>query len=113
MTVGNGTPDGAWMYQSGGVLVRAQLTFGSTTSVSGVVSFGLPNSFTALSDGVRTVGATYCRDDSASTEPIGTVVVASGDAVGTPYANDNNVTATNPFTWATDDIIACTVFVPQ
>lgn len=110
LTVGNGTLNLAKYTQTGKtVFFRLQLTFGSTTSISGTVSFSLP--VTGISAFSGYAECTFV-DSSASTSQDGrqemssttTFTPSSFLVSGTSILN-LTMSATNPFTWATSDAL--------
>jgi len=114
LSVGNGTVVAKYARIGKLVHARLSLVFGSTTSVSGSVSFSLPvtrvaNAGTAT---VSPMGLVRLFDTSAGFALEGTIVNAStttGQAIvwdtsGT-YAKGAALSSTVPFTWATGDEI--------
>ena len=105
LTVGNGTQVAACKVIGTTVLLRAKLTFGSTTSVSGTIGIVLP--FTVKTGAYNNIGHVLLLDSGGvNTEGVvdqsGILVVmtASGTYVGRAVVN-----ATVPHTWATGDSI--------
>lgn len=113
LTVGNGTNVGRYRYADGGVYVAAQVGFGSTTSISGSVSLTIPNSETAQVDPQGMGWAIYL--DSGTRWYLGgcwSISTATRlDFLHNEGGNAGLVNATNPFTWATGDILAANAFV--
>jgi hypothetical protein len=111
VTVGNATNNGLYRYADGGMWVRVELVWGSTTSASSAFVLTLPNSETSANDGVASIGVGVCRDDTAGTEyPTVARCAPNATAVGF-HASTDNVDATNPFTWTTSDYLEATIFV--
>lgn len=106
-SLGNGTLTG-WWSRSGSVITATILfTFGSTTSLgTGEVRLGLPKA-----SGVSVqIGAALAADSSAGTSNVLAAVISSAAAYATFRADGSTaVSATVPFTWATDDTLRCTV----
>jgi hypothetical protein len=95
------------MYVPGGMLVRGSITFGSTTSISGNITHVVPNSETPVSGG-NGLGTVFA---SNGTNEYDGVIRVSSTTVNF-YADNNQVTATNPITWATNHILGWNYFVP-
>jgi hypothetical protein len=115
ITVGNGTQDSAYLNAGKLYLVRIKLTFGSTTSVSGLPEFTLPNSATYEgSYSVFTpVGLATFYDDSAGAGRAGTITPATTttrariliNTADTTYVGFAAISSTAPWTWTTSDRI--------
>lgn len=105
LTVGNGTVTSRWIELSKTVFFEYGITFGSTSSISGTVSFSLPK------NPKNTNGAAFCyaEDSGVGAYPSQpTVTTSSGvfmDAIKTDatYARTAAYTSTVPFTWGTGD----------
>ena len=107
LTVGNGTQ--AFYYcQINDVLhIQGILTWGSTTAITGsFIRFASPVS----SINTQWVGIAQLREDGVATRT--GMTAASGDKVLIQYVNVSgalvnvaNVSASNPFTWGTNDYI--------
>lgn len=111
VTVGNGTNAGRYRYTQGNVDIKVRLTFGSTTAITGLPSFALPDSLTSISDGIRNLGTCWYQDDT-STDTIGTCQCNSGSTGVFLYTTTiSALSATVPHTWATDDIIDLNISV--
>jgi hypothetical protein len=114
LTVGNGTLVGAYRDNGSMIDLSVKLTFGSTTSVSGQVSFSLPfnaettniDTFRAggryLDSGVREI-LSYFQVKTSTAECRYAYVNPSGSGVS--YEIMSNVVAAEPWTWATNDQI--------
>jgi hypothetical protein len=108
LTVGNGTLNFTYSQLGKTINVRGYLTFGSTTSITGTVSFTLPMN-TATTVGGPILGSARLNDSGTATY-IGFVSVASGSTavvttanVAGTYPTMANISATVPHTWATSD----------
>jgi hypothetical protein len=116
LTVGNATQNSAYIAAGKLHIVRIALTWGSTTSMSGVPEFTLPNgvSFHSSYYSTAIVGYGALEDDNPGTDYTG-VVMRSGataargrflcEQVNATYAAAAGISATVPFTWATGDNI--------
>jgi len=110
ITIGNGTIATKYCTVNDFVHYYGLITFGSTTSITGVnASYTLP--FTAeVNDSSTAMGVCYFYDSSAGSFSAGTVAMANSTTVygGVNTANGTYVqwigwTSTVPFTWATGD----------
>lgn len=113
LTVGNGTQDWVYNIASGRVLVSGSLTFGSTTAITaGNPTFSLPVAGTFTDSqvlgeaifndaGVRYRGGVHY--DTPLAAPLARPFFISGSLIV-----DTSMSATNPFTWATGDILSAT-----
>jgi len=108
LTVGNGTTTGRYTQIGKTIFVQSNITFGSTTAITGTVSFNNPV------DRTGTIVSHYglLFDSSASavyqTYPQGsgqTMIVRASVASAT-YVTYTNLSSTVPFTWATSDLIS-------
>lgn len=101
LTVGNGTLAGEYARFGELVHVSFELTWGSTTSISGSVSISnLPvNAATA----VPTIGQGLWTD-SGTTVRAGFLLI-TGAASAALHSDQNVVNSTNPFTWTTGDVM--------
>lgn len=114
LTVGNGTVTGAYTRVNDLVYYYGQITFGSTTSITGAVVLTLPvNLHSSQITAAGPLGLLYCVDQSSGTwypanvnaNASATSVVASTWVVNATYATRGNLTAAIPFTWAVSDQI--------
>jgi hypothetical protein len=121
MGIGNGSQSMAYAYTPGGMRIVGTVSFGSTTQVTGVIQFTIPNSETInttyASDPHHDCGGSFLHDDSASVNYAGRWVVISSSAVKLMYIGSSgvlsNTAATSaPFTWTTSDKFSVDVFVP-
>lgn len=121
LTVGNGAQSGEYMYLPGEMRVRATLTLGSTSSVTGPVGLTLPNGETiraAARESFRTFGDVTFRDTGSATH-IGVVqylgsasVAMNRQVVSGSKVTATTVSSTTPFTWTTGDILLADFTVP-
>ena len=110
LTVGNGTLNFAVYTQVQKlVFVQVQFTLGSTSSVTGNISFAAP--VAQATPAQNQLGVVQFADASISAGFIGYVSISGSslqlvpiNASGT-YASFTNASATIPFTWATGDVI--------
>ena len=82
------------------------MTWGSTTSFSGIPGIGLP-----VAAAARQVGTAYLLD--TTTRAYMGIVDISGSTASlghTESGNSGSVNATNPFTWTTNDGVIATFF---
>lgn len=106
VTLGNGTAVGYWKKIGRVVHYRAEVTFGSTTSVSGGITMNLPATGAAAT-GVHT-GLIF---DTSTTTYYSATIISSTTAValrvinaaGT-YGVATATSSTVPMTWATGDV---------
>lgn len=110
ITLGNGTLVGKWFRAGRFIKFKVKLTFGSTTSVSGAMTIGLP---VAYADGTDAeVFAALLYDASANQRypaksqaiTTSTVSINAINAAGT-YLVEAATSSTVPFTWTTSDIL--------
>lgn len=101
VTLGNGTLAGAYMQAGKTVGFSIKLTFGSTTAITGAVSFGLPVSAT----GSRTMSGGFIMNDSSGPFKGGFYYNSSANIIATRDDASAVLSATSPFTWATGDEI--------
>ena len=110
--LGNGTIVSTYKQVGKTVFFKLLWTLGSTSSISGFVSFTLPvtAASTAMDNANSIIGTVSMRDDSASALNIGAVRYTSTTSAsilrntGDTYAA---ISATTPFTWATSDVLWC------
>ncbi len=119
VTVGNGTIDYAKYLQIGKtVFFRIKFTLGSTSSITGSVTLGLPVNASATYDDVNedtVAGALLCRDTSLSGLNIGGLRIDTTSThrvipfvvnAASTYAGAVTPNGSIPFTWATGDAIS-------
>lgn len=117
LTVGNGTLTAKYIQTGKTVVMRLVLVLGTTTSISGSISFSLPVSMVQWGQsGTASFPIGQARyEDTGGGGYIGglengtsqtTVFLVVYNAAGT-YAQPAGVTATVPFTFGTGDTIAC------
>jgi len=114
LSVGNGTVVAKYTQIGKTVFARLSIIFGSTTSVSGLVTFSLPVTRIAYAGSANITPLSVVRmlDTSASTTFEGaltnasttTAAVVAYNAAAT-YLNGVATSSTVPFTWATGDEI--------
>ena len=118
LTTGNGVLSYAKFKQTGkSVNFRLHFVLGSTSSVSGVITFTLPvalNSDLASFNNRGIVSALEMRDNSAGTSVFGQITINNTQTVVLQnYATSGtaitmaSTSGTNPYTWAVGDIISC------
>ncbi len=110
LTVGNGTQNFAYKQIGKTVFVRGDFIFGSTSSISGGVSFTLPVTSIAYNSehsfGICELGDSGTADYfgaiyyTATSKGLIRIVNASGT-----YATWAGLSSTVPFTWTTGDVI--------
>ena len=118
LTIGNATQDSAYVNAGKLYIVRISLTFGTTTSISGIPEATLPNgvSMDAAYHGTAIMGAGGFGD--ATGNDYQAIVMRSGSTAarvrlltvgtGAAYAYADAVSSTIPFTWTTSDKIGVT-----
>lgn len=114
LTVGNGTLVARYQQTGKNLYIRIELTFGTTTTVSGSIGVSLPvtavSSYTNLGS---TIGWANYFDSSASAQYQGRPVYAStttaqlqsSTVAATLVRTDGAVNASTPMTWALGDIL--------
>ena len=115
LTVGNGTNNFAYKQIGKTVFIRGDFTFGSTSSISGGISFTFPVTSIAYSSdhsfGISELG------DSGTADYFGAIYYAATskgvirviNSAGT-YSTWNGMSSTVPFTWTTNDYIRFHLF---
>lgn len=109
VTLGNGTLVAKVKQIGKTVLFEIQLTFGSTTVIAAPPTFTLPA--TAARSNWRTRGLAFDSSAGASGYfDVSGVADTTGEVIAktnptTAGSNIVNVSATNPFTWATGDVL--------
>jgi len=114
LSIGNGTVVAKYGRSGKWIVCRLSIVLGSTTLISGSVSFTLPATRAAYggSAGVTPLGTCYLFDTSALIVLQGTItnaspttgLIAVWKADGT-YSQSALLSSTVPFTWATGDEI--------
>lgn len=109
LTVGNGTLTGKYQQIGKTVRYRITLVFGSTTSVSGLITHSLPVTSVSYSGSLPTIGRAAILDLGTAVfdaMPIWltttTVGIRALNAAGT-YVNAVATSSTIPMTWTTGD----------
>jgi len=117
LSVGNGTVEAYFRRIGDSISITYNISFGSTTSVTGGLSLNMPNSLVldtakmpSLS-GIHTNNSvTYLDSSTGANREQGVVRPTPGsNLLQLVDMNENQVTATVPFTWATNDLIMLTV----
>ena len=111
LSVGNGTSQGLWRYLDGGIRVRQHITFGSTTSISGSVSFTIPNSETASAT-FSVLGNCMFFDSTTGKNWQGSSQASGSGTSISLFAGDDNIDATNPAAYGTSDTINTDITIP-
>lgn len=113
LTVGNATVDAKYVQRGKLVAVKLLFTFGSTSSISGTVSFSAPVTPVAGPQGGMPAGLVTIRDTSANKNYRGAFNVTSVSDLGLrvdqtdgTYSFSTALSSTIPMTWATGDTIA-------
>lgn len=109
ITLGNGTLDFAWSRIGKTIQVRGRFLFGSTSSISGKLTFSLP--VTAKTISVFPLWPCYIEDAGTATfvgfmqmASTTTLELKSGNAGGATLVPTDS-SSTSPMTWATNDQI--------
>lgn len=108
LTIGNGTQTSSYTLIGKACFYRIYILFGSTTSISGSVTAGLPLTAATYPANAE-IGTAWFRDASGPANVLGGhnitgVVFIKG--VGLTYEDTANLSSTTPFTWATGDYIS-------
>jgi hypothetical protein len=116
LTVGNGTVVAKFKQFGKTVICRLSIVFGSTTSVSGLITFSLPVTSASYGGGagLTVLGSARLSDASVPVSREGHVINLS-TTTGAVTAIDSSVafltgvatSGTVPFTWTTGDAIGC------
>jgi hypothetical protein len=114
MDIGDGTFVGRYRYVPGGLHVRWRLIFGSTSALTGDAAFALPDSVTSNASALS-YGAGVYFDAGAprnymltwSCNPSETFATA----LHTESGNEGVVDQTNPFAFASGDVMTCDIVV--
>lgn len=106
-TLGNGTIVGEYTRLADGTVhCGGRLTFGSTSSITGTLSIGLPVSVNGVYNNVLTVlGDMMLYDTSAGAMQLWHAQVASGASFLGRNDAGGSVAAASPWTWASGDQI--------
>lgn len=106
LTVGDGVVVARVGYVGDLVRARGQITFGSTTAVTGNIQQDIPYGLT--SDAAPSYGTGLGNDaDGSRIYPFLSTVAPADDQIGFVHAETGGVVnATSPFTWATGDVLA-------
>lgn len=111
VTVGNGTVNRAFTRINDTIIGYVVLTWGSTTSATGTITFSLP--VTAANTAQRQIGSATMLDSGVAFFEGVTVlnntttgIIYPSAANGTyVYQNGTPANATTPFTWTTNDTL--------
>jgi hypothetical protein len=109
LTVGNGTVIAEYLDVNNTVFIFVNLTFGSTTSISGDVLMSIPVNMETPLTGVR-MGNAVCYD-ATSSSILANIQSSTASQVrfryivdtGSNTIRDNDLFSNLPFTWTTDD----------
>lgn len=112
-TPGNGTPSFAYVQFNNTMHIRGKFVFGSTSAMGTYPAFTLPNSVSATD---QSLGLCIYLDSGTDNytglcRASGTNVYFQSNYAGATWGTMGAVTATAPFTWATNDTIWCSVTV--
>jgi len=108
VTLGNGTLTGKYRQVGKTVDFSISLTFGTTTAFTGSIGFGLP--VTAVDVNWTAAGFLFDSSNSearqgAIVNPSTTVALLYAAGMGPGATSSGPVDATNPFTWASPDLV--------
>ena len=108
LTVGNGTNLGRYVQLNDLIIVNYELTFGTTTSVTGNVGVSCPSGLTpvrvsSLSVVMEDSGTRYYPGSAVNIATLGRFELIHGES-----GNQGLMNSTNPFTWVTGDDIVIT-----
>jgi len=116
LTVGNGTVTANYIQTGKQVTASLFLTFGSTTSVSGLITFSLPVSGNARYSAINIIGNALLGDTGNANYPAAvnnsnatTAIINAFNASGT-YTTYTGTSSTVPFTWGNGDTLSCLLF---
>lgn len=116
LTVGNATQNFRYLQVNDGIFVIGSLVFGNTTSMGTAPNFTLP--LTSATGSSSQYWGTVSYLDSGTEEYIGTMKMASTTTMALRVPNvaatyptsGNQLAATTPFTWTTNDAIFVSFF---
>lgn len=113
VTIGNGTLTGFYRRVGDSMDVEINLTFGSTTSFTGTVSFDYPNSLTAdtskFGSAPVNCAVELVDDSTAANRQVGTVRPQASNML--PLTNQSAaIDSTTPFTWTNPDTLKFTAY---
>lgn len=118
LTVGNGSVGGRWRRVGNKTIeLRAQFTFGSTSSIGGNLGLTLPGGLSGEGSTLRQAVPAWLMDSSASSQwAVGLALLQAGggtalDSLYGPTTAFARWNATNPITWANGDICLVQGFV--
>ena len=112
LTIGNGTRTGTYFIQNKVLYFEVTITFGSTTTIGATPDLTLPFAVVGYTQFNTILNTTLFFDHSATNFFFGNLVLISSTSIrlvnqtasGT-YVNISDLSATSPFTWATNDRI--------
>lgn len=112
LSIGNGTRTGTYFLQNKVLYFEVTITFGSTTTLGANPDLTLPFAVNGFIQFNPILNTTLFFDSSPTGFYIGTVVVITSTTVrfisqtaGGTYVQIQDLSATLPFTWATNDRI--------
>lgn len=119
VTIGNATVVGNYVQIGKTVHATLFVTVGSSTPITGAITFSLPVTAASRYAGSGTlnthIGTAYLEDAGAQgytgliKAGSTTTAILRALGVGATWATDAAATATVPFTWGTGDFFACTI----
>ena len=120
VTVGNGTYSGCqFRYVGNSIEVRGQFTLGSTSALSALPQLTVPDSVTLSSTSLRVPIGGVVMSEGGGSIYSGNVLLVSSTAVGLYRINVvssslvyASPSATAPFTWGADDVLAWNFLAP-
>lgn len=113
LTVGNATQTFAYSQMNKTMFIRGKIVFGSTTTMGTYPDFLIPNSGSAVN---KSLGLALYLDSGTDNytglcRADGTKVYLQSNYTGGTWGTMGAVTATAPFTWATNDTIWLSVVI--
>jgi len=111
VTVGNGTSlSGRFCYAPGGMLVHIRFIHNTTTSVTGPVSFDVPNGETTASSGPYSVGNGYFTSGGSPSDSLIVPLCGNSETSVPLYSSSlSQFNTASPVTWATGNSWVFTV----
>ncbi|MEX5636542.1 hypothetical protein [Parafrankia sp. FMc2] len=107
ISIGNGTRAGWYRWLNSGLIkVLAQVVWGSTTTVGGVIEIGLPSGVT-LDVTIPQLGLALATDSSPFTRNEGLTIMSATTFSRVIFGSTNNTgaNATYPWTWGDNDAL--------
>lgn len=105
LTKGSATVVGNYRYQLGDLRVMGYITFAADTSITGTVFQTIPNGETAMAGWQGGTGQGNDVGSRVYPMVIGATSTTTWNWVHAESGNGGQVNATNPFTWATSDVL--------